>query len=410
MKDRNARFPLMILMSIGAALAVPACSPEPVQEEEEERAGSATEVELTAVAQQIAGIRTATVEARPIARLIETTGVVTAAQNRIAHIRPLARGIIEDVAVQLGDRVAAGEELLKYDNIELGDLTGAYAESVAALARAEARRNVAEKLLARARSLLEVEAVSRSEFELREAEYQQAVAEREGQRAELLRVEEKLHRFGLSEDEIEALQGGQAGAHRTASHDSLVAPFAGIIMHFDASIGEIVDRERELFTIVDTSTVWVLGDVYEKDIGLVRAGGQAQITVPSYPGEVFIGSIEYVADFLDPASRTAKVRCVVANLDGRLKLQMYATVSIPVTLAERSVAVPINALQAIGDEIVVFVRESPNRFVRRSISTGVRGDEWVQVLAGLDIGETVVTEGSFYLKSTVLRGSIGDEH
>lgn len=407
MRKQAWRYLALLLLSVTPATFI-ACSPDPVQEEEP--AESLNEVELTAAAQQTAGIETAIVEERAITRVIETTGVVTAAQNRIAHIRPLARGIIDDVDVQLGDRVVAGDELLEYDNIELGDLTGEYVEIVAGLARLEARRNVAARLLERAEALLEVEAISRSEFDLRQAENEQAIADVGAQRAELLRVEEKLHRFGVTEEEIEALQSGQAEAHRTASHDNLVAPFDGVITHFDASVGEIVDRERELFTIVDTSVVWVLADVYEKDLGVVVEGVAANVHVPSYPNDLFTGNIEYVADFLDPESRTAKVRCVIENPDGRLKLEMYATVAIPVTLAEPGVAVPLDALQMIGDETVVFVQEAAERFVRRDVQVGVRGDEWVQVLGGLVPGETVVTGGSFYLKSIVLRGSIGDEH
>jgi len=408
MKVSNFSFRFPVPLLAASVLAFAGCSVDPAPEEE--HADAVAEVEMTAEAQQAAGIEMAVVQGRSITRVIETTGVVTPAQNRIAHIRPLARGIIEDVDVQLGDRVVAGQELLEYDNIELGDLTGEYAETVAGLDRLEARRNVAEKLLARAEALLEVEAISRSEFDLRQAELQQAVADLGAQRAEQLRVEEKLHRFGLTEEEIEALRSGEADAHRTASHDNLVAPFDGVITYFDASVGEIVDRERELFTVVDTSTVWVLGDVYEKDIGLVRNGVEVEITVPSYAGEVFRGTIEYVADFLDPQSRTAKVRCVVPNTDRRLKLEMYATVAIPVTLADGAAAVPANALQTIGDDTVVFVREAPGRFVRRDVQVGARGDEWVQILTGLQVGETVVTDGSFYLKSSMLRGSIGDEH
>ena len=393
---------------VAGALAAPGCSSAPAPEDDHDEPIDA--VELTGDEQRAAGIVTARVEVRPITRLLTTTGVVTAAQNRIAHIRPLARGIIQDVDVRLGDRVAAGDELLEYDNIELGDLIGEYAEASAGIERLEARRNVAARLLARAEALLEVEAISRSEYDLRQAEHEQAVADLNAQRAALLRVEEKLHRFGLDEEDIESLRSGQTEAHRTASHDALVAPFDGVITYFDASVGEIVDRERELFTLVDTSTVWVLGDIYEKDLGLVAVGSEVQITVPPYPEEVFTGVIEYVADFLDPESRTAKVRCVVANDDRRLKLQMYASVAIPVTVAEDARAVPIDALQTIGDATVVFVQESAGRFVPRDVRVGARGDEWAQILEGLQPGDTVVAGGSFYLKSSLLRGSIGDEH
>lgn len=386
-----------------------ACSPGPTTEIEQQPE-TPDVVELPADAQRVAGIVTERVEQRPITRVIETTGVITAAQNRVAHVRPLARGIVQDIDVQLGDRVVAGQELIEYDNIELGDLTGEYVEDIGGMARLEARRNVAHRLLGRAQALLAVEAISQSDFDLRQAEYQQAVADLGAQQAELLRIEEKLHRFGVTEEQIEALQSGEAQAHRTASHSALRAPFDGVVTYFDASLGEIIDRERELFTIVDTSLVWVLADIYEKDLGVVVEGVTTEISTPSYPREVFSGALEYVADFLDPESRTAKVRCVVNNRDGRLKLQMYATVAIPVTLTGVVNAVPLTALQTVGSAEVVFVQESSNRFLTREVRSGARGDGWVEVLDGLTGDESVVTVGSFYLKTAVLRGSIGDEH
>lgn len=395
---------LLLAGVLSACETAPDAEPEATAVEE-----IARELELGVEGQAGAGLATDIVRARPIERVIETTGFVGPDQRRLAHIRPLARGVVEQVAVQLGDHVTAGQVLMSYDNIELGDVIGEYLELRAGITRLEARSNVAEKYLRRAEDLIQVEAISRAEYELRQAEHEQAIADLRSQDAGLNRVEEKLHRFGLEDAEIDALASGDHGGHRTASHSVLRAPFAGIVIRYDVSMGEVIDREDEPFTIVDTSQVWVLADLYEKDLGAVVAGGTADISVPSYPGQRFQGAIEYVADFLDPASRTAKVRCVVANADGRLKLEMYATVRIPVMLLESATAVPVAAIQEIDGETVVFVQESAERFVVRTVVLGVRGDDWIEVIEGVRPGETVVTAGSFYLKSTALRASIGDD-
>ncbi len=401
----------MWLTLIVACLTTAACGQGQADQEDEAHAPEADSVvRVPSAAQQQAGFESAIATRSDIVRTLEAPGVVEPAQNRIAHIRPLARGIVEDIDVQLGDRVRAGEELLEYDNIELGELTGEYSDTLAGLARLDARRNVTERALARAESLLEIEAISRSELELRRAEFEQALADIRGQEAKLLQIEEKLHRFGLSEEQVERLRADDVASHRTASHSALFAPFDGIITHFDTSVGETVDRESELFTIVDTSTVWVLADVYEKDVGLVAGGREVTVTVPSYPDRIFEGTIEYVADFLDPASRTAKVRCVVDNAAGLLKLEMFGTVRIPVPLREGALAVPIAALQEVEGETVVFVQLDAERFRMQPVRTGARGDSLIELLEGVSEGETVVTSGSFQLKSTVLRGSIGDEH
>ena len=366
-------------------------------------------VELSLQAQQNVGFVLAEVVERPIRRLVKTTGIVTPDQSRLAHISPLARGIVEQVHAHLGDKVQRGQPLLSYDNIELGQLIGEYLSLRGGLERLQAQEQVAKKFVERARALIEVQAIAQRDLELRQAEYEQARAAVESQRADVARVEEQLHRFGLSDQDIGALGGPAHGTHRTASHNVLRAPINGIITKYEASPGELVDREKELFTIVDTSTVWVLADLYEKDLGLVRAGGQARITVPSYPGETFTGQVTYVSDFLDPASRTAKVRCVVANRDGRLKLDMFATVEIPAAQERIALAVPVSALQQVDADTVVFIQRDPTHFEKRAVQIGERGEEWAGVLSGLQKGEKVVSGGSFYLKSALLRKLIGGE-
>jgi cobalt-zinc-cadmium efflux system membrane fusion protein len=348
---------------------------------------------------------------RKLERVVTATGIVSPDQTRYAHITPLGRGIVDTVHVNLGDRVRQGQALVSYDNIELGDLIGEYMNLRAGLEKLEAEREVAGKILERSRSLLEVDAIARQEFEVREAQHQQAAASVRSQEAEIARVEEKLHRFGLTDQDIAELKTApHESPHRTASHNVLPAPFSGIIVKYDVSPGELVDRDKALFTLVDTSNVWVLADLYEKDIGRVSAGRKCFVSVASYPGEVFRGEVAYVGDFLDPASRTAKVRCVVANSDGRLKLEMFADVRIPVEEEREALTVASTAIQDAAGQQVVFVKTGEETFQRRAVEIGERGEEWAEVLRGLEGGETVVAKGSFYLKSTLLREQIGDEH
>ena len=364
-------------------------------------------VELGLAAQRSVDLEVSEVRERTIQTVVRTTGIVSPDQNRIAHIRPLARGIIDKVYVQLGDHVRKNQSLLRYDNIELGEFIGDYLNLLAELERVKAQREVAHKFLARAEALIAVEGIAQREYELRQAEYEQAVAAVGSQRAELAQVEEKLHRFGLGDEDIKALGGPERTIHRTASHNIVRAPFRGVITTYDASPGELVDQERELFTLVDTTTVWVLADLYEKDIGLVGTGGEARIQVPSYPGEVFTGKITYVSDFLDPASRTAKVRCVVPNPEGRLKLEMFATVEIPAAHGQKALAVPRTALQQVNGATVVFVQNDQTHFEKRVVQVGKQDEEWAEILNGLRDGEKVVSVGSFSLKSTMLREMIG---
>ncbi|HZC24659.1 MAG TPA: efflux RND transporter periplasmic adaptor subunit [Candidatus Binatia bacterium] len=365
-------------------------------------------VELNADAQKNVNFGLAAVREQKIEEMIKATGVVSPDETRVAHIFPLAQGIAEKPYVRLGDHVQAGQPLLLYDNIELGETVGEHLSLHGEVEKEKAQLEVARKSVERANTLIAVEAISPRDYELRKAEELQAQAAVQSKEAELAMSEEKLHRFGLTEEQVLRLRVSGEG-HRTASHNILRAPFRGIITKYDVSQGESVAREKELFTLVDTSSVWVLGDVYEKDLGRIPDRGACLVTVSSYPGERFRGAISYISDFLDPSSRTAKLRCVVPNKDGRLKLEMFADVLIPTTSATAAAVVPGAALQDIDGKAVVFVQRDATHFEKREVTVGERGDQETQILNGVRPGEKVVTAGSFYLKSALMREQIGGE-
>jgi cobalt-zinc-cadmium efflux system membrane fusion protein len=365
---------------------------------------------MDAAAQKNIGLRFERAQLRSVGRTIQATGVVNPNESRLAHVRPLAQGRIERVNVRLGDRVRAGQVLLIYDNIELGEVIGQYMSSVAALGKAKAEAEVTQRSLDRAKALVDVGALARAELEKRSAEYKNALASIESQEADVAKTEEKLHRFGLNEDAVKALNPREgAGSHREHSHSQMTAPFDGIVIKYSAAQGETFGPEDDVFTIADLSTAWVLADVYEKDITQVRAGQEARIVTDSYPGETFLGRITYVSDFLDPKTRTAKVRCEVPNHDGKLKLDMFATVQLPTPMGRQALLIPSGAIQQVNDQPVVFVRTSEIEFEPRNVALGTQSDGWVEVRNGIKEGESVVTHGSFFLKSTMLRSQIGGE-
>ena len=366
-------------------------------------------VELSAEAQRNANLEVAEVSERPMERMLVATGVVAADQNREAHLRPLSRGVANRALVQLGDRVERGTPLLAYDNIEMGELSGEYISLLNELQRLQAQTEVSRRLVERARELLKVEGISQKEFELREAEYQQAQSAVKSKQAEMERVEEKLHRLGVSDDDLKDLVSAGPRTHRKSSPDLMRAPFAGVVTKYDIAPGELLVPEREVFTVVDTSVVWVLADIYERDLGKVREGLTARVKVPAYPDKVFTGKITYVGDVLDPDSRTAKLRCVVLNPDGRLKLEMFATVEIPLPVREEAIVVPAAAVQVVGDLQVVFVQKGETQFEKRVIETGERSGDWIEIRSGLRPGERVVTMGAFYVKSALLKDQISGE-
>lgn len=354
------------------------------------------------------GLKVQPLEPRAFAEVIQATGVVGPNETRVAHVRLLAPGRVEEVHVRAGDRVEAGQPLLVYDNVEVGQLIGDYVAAAADVERAAAGAVVAQRSVERAAKLVDVGGLARGEYERREAEHKRALAEVTSARASVASVERKLQRFGLDANELAQLRKSPGDA-ASSSRTTVRAPFRGVVTAADVAPGEAVDTARELFTVADLSTVWVIGDVYQKDIAVVRRGQQAQVTSESYPGETFTGRITNVSDVLDPQTRTVKVRCEVPNRDGRLKLQMFVTIGIPTsTVRKDTLVVPAASVQRIDDDTVVFVQTGDDTFEKRVIEIGAGAGGWVPVLAGLKIGERVVTDGAFMLKSKLKAGSIGE--
>lgn len=407
--NRRALFAGIVIIFLVVAGILLLRSRKSSSSEQHEEKADPNRVEISIDAQRNGGIELASTEERRLQQVVTTTGVISPDEARVSHIVPLSQGVIEDVFVQLGDRVKKGQPLLVYDSIELGESVGEYKNLLGSLDKALAQQDVAKKSLERANSLIAVEAISPRELELRKAEYAQATAEVDSRRAEAARAEEKLHRFGLTDADIERLNSAGHAIHRTASHNTVRAPLAGVVTKYDVSKGEVVGRDKELFTVVDTSTLWALADVYEKDIQYVARGGECAVTLASYPKEIFHGKIAYLSDALDPASRTAKLRCVLPNIDGRVKLEMFATVTVPTKESRTGIAVPSEAIQEINGQPVVFVQIETTKFEKRMVELGDRTPESAEIRSGLKVGERVVAKGSFYVKSALMRELIGGE-
>jgi len=189
----------------------------------------------------------------------------------------------------------------------------------------------------------------------------------------------------------------------------LKAPIDGLIIERPATIGELVDRSKEVYTISDPAQLWAIAEIKERDIAAVKVGQEAAFSVLSYPQEKFHGKVVLIGNQVEAASRTLEVRIDVDNSDGRLKPGMFADVEITTTILENVLLIPDSALQTDGENQVVFVALDGDKFEKRTVSLGEERLGRVQVVDGLKPGERVVTEGSFILKSEMLKGELGEE-
>jgi cobalt-zinc-cadmium efflux system membrane fusion protein len=410
--------PLAIGLVLGAFLysrfmAMESLRPLPPRSAPRENAsGRATlpdTVQISLTSQKELGIIVERASQRSLQDTLLATGIVSEDPGRVAHIRPLARGIIEKVYVRLGDRVSAGDPLLEYDNIELGIAIGELLSARAELQRSLTDLEVKRKILERSKEMLREGALARTTFDLREAECKDAEAITAGARAAAAKFVEQIRRFGWTDSDLENLDLKQGDSARKGSHSILRAPLSGVITSYHASPGESVEPSTELLAITDMSAVWVLADVFERDLPHIRLGKAVRVRVTSYPGEVLQGAIAYIADTLEPKTRTAKVRCLVQNSGSRLKLEMFATIEIPVDRSGRVLVVPDSAIQQIDGNSVIFARTSETEFQKRNVETGSSSGGFTEIRAGVEAGTPIVSRGSFLVKTEFLKDTMGGD-
>ena len=346
-------------------------------------------------AQERIGLETVKVQPRPIGAQVRTTGIVGPNETRVAHIRALSTGVITGVMVRRGDRVNVGQPLLTYDNAELGQTAAGYRSALASLESARGEAEVSRLALERADRLVEIGGIAQAEHQRRKAQYAAALSAVKSSEAQLANLRQTLSRFGVNEG---ALTDGSVDAS-TGARSTLRAPFAGTVLDVPAVSGETVSPERELATVADLSTVWILGDVYERDLSSISEGREARVVTDAYPDEPLSCRVTYVSDVLDPQSRTAKVRCEAKNPGGRLRLQMFARMEIAAGAPRDVLAIPRSAIQQIDGETSVFVRTGDKSFERRVVRLGTTTEEWAEVTNGVNAGDRVVTTGAVMLKS-----------
>ena len=190
------------------------------------------------------------------------------------------------------------------------------------------------------------------------------------------------------------------------SEIALTAPVSGTITKRDVNAGEVVEANKELMRVTNLSSVWAIAQVYEKDLSLIRAGSGASVTTDAYPGRLFRGHVTYIDPNINQETRTAQVRVELDNPSQILKIGMYVNVAFGSTgTSERTMpTIPSASVQNMNDKQVVFVTtDKPNVFLVRPVRLGKENKGQYIVLEGLNVGDKVVTDGSFLLRAELLK-------
>jgi cobalt-zinc-cadmium efflux system membrane fusion protein len=388
-------FSLPVLMFAVFAAGCSSSKPESAATDVKKESGL---VHISAEAQKHFGLQVEPALLRELNEYLQVPGTVQPIDSHVNTVRPLARGRLHDVFVRVGDRVQKGQPLASYDNVEAGELSAQLAGARAELERLRVQERNLSRQTERARALAEIGAVPRKDFEQAGTEQQAAQQSIQAQESAINGIVTRLQRFGISPADF-----GKTPV------TTIITPMAGVVTKLEASPGEVVEGSTALFTIADLSAVWVQAEVYEKDLGRVRVGQTAFVTVDTYANQQFTGKVTYISDFLDPRTRTARVRCEIPNPDVRLKLDMFANVNLPTTFRRRALAVPAGAIQEVGDKTVVFVRKTATEFEARQVSAGNTVRDLVEITNGLREGEPIVKAGAFHLKSILAGKDLGEE-
>ena len=385
-------------MALILSLALFSCSgPKPEAKEATPPQPDSNAVEMGIAAQKNIGLTVAPASLTQLTEYLHVVGTVQPIDSRIGHVRPLARGRVQEVLAKVGDRVGSGQPLALLDNIEAGELAAQYLAAQAELQKVKIQQANSAIQVERSKRLAEIGAVPQKDFELTQAEHHALLEAIRAQESLLAGLGSKLRRFGLPEAELQK-----------SSITTIHSPFAGVVIQAQVAPGEVVDPGMELFSVADLSEVWVQAEVYEKDLGQIRMGQSAILSVDTYPDQKFSGRVAYISDTLDPKTRTAKVRCAVPNQDWRLKLEMFVAVDVPTTFSRKAVAVPAAAVQQVAGKNVVFVRESELKFQAREVQVGKVAGGQTEILAGLVGGEPIVIQGAYHLKSVRMNKELAE--
>jgi len=317
-------------------------------------------------------VRYVKIEQQLVTDTLDLTGKVQPDPTKVVRIFPPASGRVVSIGVKPGDRVERGQTLAVLTS---SDVAGARSDFTKA--KIEAER--AKRAMEREKLLFEHGAAA-------EKDYVDAHAQADSADAELARAQERLNLLSVNP----AIDTDRV---------SLVAPARGVVLDVSAAPGEFsksLDSANPLVTIADLDTVWVLGDVYEKDAAKLSVGRPVTITLQAYGGQQWSGRIDSISGALDPTTRTLKVRIALPNRKQLLKPEMFATVHVRVG-SHQALVVPAAAVIREGNATTVFVKQADTP-QQRAVTLGQSVDGVVEILSGLSVGEEVAAEGAELLK------------
>lgn len=375
-----------------------------------------------------ANLKLAEVSFHKISCRVDTTAEVQADINLVTHVNSPVSGRIAEVHANLGDKVGDGSvlltvrspdveqaeaDLLQQDAQIRSDMQKDLLQIDSDIITGKTQLNFAKSSFDRSKQLYDEKIASKADYDNAFTQYQKSLQDLEAlkrKRSATVEIannklrlvlgpyQQRLRLLGLSDEQVNKLM-------KSRQIDPVVAvrsSEAGVVCERKANIGEIIDTTKDLMTVGNFKKVWLTAEVPEKDIAKLTIGDPIVLKVDGLPGRCFPGKLDYIADSVNPDTRTLSVRAEVENPGAVLKPKMFGRMSILVG-EQDGLTVPKTALQDADGTQVVYVQTSPGTFEERTVKTGVQSQDDVEILHGVKPSERVVSAGSFWLRSLAMQ-------
>jgi cobalt-zinc-cadmium efflux system membrane fusion protein len=312
---------------------------------------------------------------------VTTTGTVAFNGDHSTQVIAPISGPVARILVQPGARVERGQPLAVVSS-------GDFAEAVAGYRKAEGAWRNASRIATLDEQLFTNDALSRSDLEQARTDLAAATADRDAALSQ-------LRSLGLDQALIDGIRDGKPVP---TNESAIRAPIAGTVVEKLITPGQLIQTgTTPCFTIADLSTVWVMANVFESDVGSVRRGETALITTSAAP-DTLSGKVDYVADLVDPATKATAVRVVVPNTKRLLRRDMLVRVTIRALTPSTGLLVPVAAVLRDDENLPYVYVAAREGFARRRVELGGRVDDRYEIASGLTPGEPVVTDGALFLE------------
>jgi membrane fusion protein, heavy metal efflux system len=312
---------------------------------------------------------------QPVHDQLTLAARVQANPTTVVHIYPPISGRVLALKVLPGQEVAKGQIVGLLQSTDLQQARSDYEKAKIEAARSDLQLN-------RAKDLLQHQVMAQKDFDDLNAVHQAA-------HAELSRSLQTLHILGYKESD-------------TSDLVAIRSPIPGVVLDVNTASGELqrsLDNATSIATVANINDVWVVADLYPRDVQSVRRGQPVEVRVNGYPDTVYHGVVDNISDAVDPQTLTLKVRVVLPNPHHRFKPQMYATVSIT-DHSRNAIVVPATAVIRDGVSTYVYVQTGENKYERRDVQVGEAHDTTAEVTGGLHEGDRVISTGAELLRGT----------